>query len=55
VILYNELLVLPFWGFDRYTKEAIAEREAMQETRRTFLIEQQKKLDTSTESIDIDK
>jgi hypothetical protein len=55
VILYNELIVLPFWSFDRYTKEAIAEREAMQETRRTFLIEQQKKLDTITESIDIDK
>jgi hypothetical protein len=20
VIFYNELVVLPFWGFDRYTK-----------------------------------
>jgi hypothetical protein len=54
VILYNEFVVLPFWGFDRYTKEAIADREAMQETRRTFLIEQQKKFDVRAETIDID-
>jgi hypothetical protein len=29
VIFYNELVVFPYLGFDRYTKEAIAEREAM--------------------------
>ena len=34
VIFYNEFVVLPFWGFDRYTKEAIAEREAVEESRR---------------------
>ena len=27
VIYYNELLVFPFFGFDKYTKEAIAKRE----------------------------
>lgn len=34
VIFYNEFVVFPFWGFDRYTKEAIAEREALEESRR---------------------
>jgi len=38
VILYNELIVFPFWGFDRYTKEAIAQREAVDESRRRYLI-----------------
>jgi len=38
VIFYNELLVFPFWGFDRYTKEAISEREAVEESRRRLLI-----------------
>ena len=26
VLLYNEILVLPFWGFNRYTQSALKER-----------------------------
>ena len=47
VILYNELIVFPFWGFDRYTKEAIAQREAVDESRRRYLIKGGKDSNTS--------
>jgi len=26
-VLYNEILVLPFWGFDQWTKDAILARK----------------------------
>jgi hypothetical protein len=35
VIFYNEFVVFPYWGFDRYTKVAIAKREAVEESRRS--------------------
>ena len=49
VIFYNELIEIPFLGFNQNTKEAIARREILYEERRKFLI----KNDSSAEySID---
>lgn len=25
-LLYNEIVVFPYWGFDQYTKEALAKK-----------------------------
>jgi hypothetical protein len=51
VIIYNELVAFPFWGFDRYTKEAIAKRKAEDESRRRCLINEDK---DANASVDID-
>lgn len=40
VVVYNELLVIPFWGFNKYTSKALIKREAekngVQEERRSL-------------------
>ena len=38
VIFYNELVEIPFWGFNLNTKEAIARREELEETRTRYVI-----------------
>ena len=38
VIVYNELIEIPFWGFNQNTKEAIARRELAHESRTTLTI-----------------
>jgi len=42
VIIYNELVEIPFWGFNKNTKEAIARRELAQESRRSLVIKNDK-------------
>ena len=32
VLVYNEIIIVPFWKFDYYTGQAIAEREDIKET-----------------------
>jgi hypothetical protein len=36
VLVYNEIIVLPIFGFDRYTKIAIEEREKQTEERKSI-------------------
>jgi hypothetical protein len=38
VIFYNEMIVIPFCGLNKYTKEAIAEREFCHEERKSISI-----------------
>lgn len=38
VIFYNEMIAIPFCGLNKYTKEAIAEREACHEERKSISI-----------------
>ena len=38
-LLYNEIVVLPYWGFDKYTKEALA-KEAGKDGRNASRLEQ---------------
>jgi len=28
-LLYNEIVVFPYWGFDEYTKEALAKKKGL--------------------------
>lgn len=36
VLVYNEIIVIPLFGFNKYTKIAIEERERQQEERRSL-------------------
>jgi hypothetical protein len=36
VLIYNEMITIPFLGFNKYTKEAIARREACHEERKSI-------------------
>ncbi len=36
VVIYNEILTIPFFGFNKYTKKAIAAREDMKVERKSL-------------------
>ena len=36
-LMYNEILIIPFWGFDQYTKEKLEEREGAKKRDQTYM------------------